>query len=203
MFFVFSLFVHTVDLRTSASLSLSNYGWTLLFVFWFVYIHEYIEIIFCVIYSSWLDITVCALFILFVIKVKIFSFLRSLSLLVSFFFSCTFYIHFCLGFFFFFSLRANFFSYYNLIVTKLAHIENMQFVHFRCACVQFFFSLWCSCFPLFISHGPFFFSRYVRFHCVFFWCLSFISFCFCCVRARCLEEYTYIKYCIQMNVSEK
>ncbi len=155
MFFVFSLFVHTVDLRTSASLSLSNYGWTLLFVFVRLYTRIYWNN-FCVIYSSWLDITVCALFILFVIKVKIFSFLRSLSLLVSFFFSCTFYIHFCLGFFFFFSLRANFFSYYNLIVTKLAHIDNMQFVHFRCACVQIFFSLWCSCFPLFISHGPFF-----------------------------------------------
>ena len=27
--------------------------------------------------------------------------------------------------------------------------------------------------------------------------------CFCCVRARCLEEYTYIKYYIQMNVYER
>ncbi len=99
---LFVLSVHTVDLRTSSSLSLQirlNVAFSYLLLSFFLRLHTRIYWNnFCVIYSSWLDVTVCALslslLILFVIKVKILF--RSIS------FSGTFYIHFV----FFFSLRA-------------------------------------------------------------------------------------------------
>ncbi len=155
--------MHTVDLRTSllnvVFLFLSSFCFCLFRLHTRIYWNN-----FCVIYSSWLDITVCALslaLILFVIKVKIFFFCFHL------------FWHILYSFFFFVARYS-----ISHIITLHAHIDDMQFVNCRCACVQvwlFFIYVSCSLF----------------FHCVSFWCLSFISlytprFFAVCTRARCL-----------------
>ncbi len=88
-----------------------------------------------------------------------------------------------------------------------AHINHMQLGNFCRACIHFFvllLVLWYFGFPclpliLFLLFEICSIPRCVHLM------LSFIPFYtlfrsfFWCVRARCLEKYTYITYCIQMN----